>query len=83
MQFQVIRDRRKRLAFEGGPSPPQSGTPLRPSNPGRYGKLSHPGDAFSYDIYSQAGRAIRSAGGVKVLGPLALKHVLAVGESQS
>jgi hypothetical protein len=73
----------QKVGVEGGPSPAQSGTPLKPSNPERYGKLSHPGDAFSYDIYSQAGRAIRVTGGVKVLGPLAPKHVFAAGESQS
>jgi hypothetical protein len=73
----------QKVGIEGGPSPAQSGTPLKSSNPERYGKLSHPGDAFSYDIYSQAGRAIRGASGVKILGPLELKRVLAAGESQS
>jgi Alpha/beta hydrolase domain len=73
----------QKVGIEGGPSLAQGGTALKPSNPERYGKLNHPGDAFSYDIYSQAGRAIRGAGGVKVLGPLALKHVLGAGESQS
>ena len=28
-------------------------------DPARYGSLSHPGDTFSYDIYSQAGMAVR------------------------
>ncbi|MEV0346612.1 alpha/beta hydrolase domain-containing protein [Nonomuraea sp. NPDC050680] len=32
---------------------------LKASNPERYGMLDHPGDDFSYDIFSQAGRAIR------------------------
>jgi hypothetical protein len=57
-------------------------TPLTKLDPVRYGKLSHPGDAFSFDIFSQAGRAIRG-GGVNVLGPLKVRHLLAIGESQS
>jgi hypothetical protein len=32
---------------------------LKASNPERYGMLDHPGDDFSYDIFSQAGMAIR------------------------
>src|SRR5262249_48713720 len=30
-----------------------------PGDPVRYAALSHPGDSFSYDIFSQAGQAIR------------------------
>lgn len=56
--------------------------PLTQLDPGRYGKLSHPGDAFSFDIFSQAGRSIRRKD-VKVLGPLVVKHIIAIGESQS
>jgi len=41
--------------------------------------LSHPGDAFAYDIYTQVGNLIRS-GSIAGLDPQA---VLAVGESQS
>ncbi len=29
-------------------------------DPQRYGKLSHPGDTYSYDIFTQAGRALAS-----------------------
>jgi Alpha/beta hydrolase domain len=29
------------------------------ADPARYGSLSHPGDSFSYDIYSQAAMAVR------------------------
>lgn len=58
--------------------------PLRQADPDRYGRLSHPGDAFSYDIYSQAGWAIRGEGGAGgLLGPLVPKRLLALGESQS
>jgi hypothetical protein len=54
--------------------------PLKTVNPQRYGELAHPGDAFAYDIYTQAGRAIREG---HLLGGLVPKRVLAVGESQS
>jgi hypothetical protein len=48
----------------------------------RYAGLDHPGDSFSYDIYSQAGQAIRDHADV-VLGGLRPERLLAVGESQS
>jgi hypothetical protein len=56
---------------------------LKKLNAGRYASISHPGDAYSYDIYSQAGRVIRSAKGP--LGPLTgrIRFLLADGESQS
>jgi Alpha/beta hydrolase domain len=40
-------------------------------------------DALSYDIFSQAGQAIRSPKGVDMLGGLTPRHVIAIGESQS
>jgi len=55
---------------------PQRGDPVR------YAGLSHPGDSFSYDIFSQAGQAIRDQAGV-ILGGLQPERVIAVGESQS
>src|SRR4051794_25590761 len=48
----------------------------------RYAGLSHPGDSFSYDIFSQAGQAIRDDAGA-ILGGLTPEHVIAAGESQS
>jgi hypothetical protein len=57
--------------------------PLKTVDPARYGSLVHPGDSFSYDIFSQVGQAIRHPAGVDVLGGLAVKRVLAAGESQS
>ncbi len=50
------------------------------SDPARYGSLDHPGDAYSFDIYTQVARALRSGDG---LGGTAPEHVLAAGESQS
>lgn len=52
---------------------------LKTLDPRRYGALHHPGDAFAYDIFTQAGRLVRD----QLLGPWRPKHVVAVGESQS
>ncbi len=57
--------------------------PLKKADPKRYGRLSHPGDAYSYDIFSQAGRLLKDAATNKILGPLVPRRVIAVGESQS
>lgn len=56
---------------------------LKTSNPARYGSLSHPGDSFSYDIYSQAGQALRLPPETNPLGDADIKRVIAIGESQS
>jgi hypothetical protein len=52
-----------------------------PGDPARYGTLSHPGDSYSYDMFSQAGQAIRDNSAI--LGGLTPKKLIAVGESQS
>ena len=56
---------------------------LKQADPGRYAGLTHPGDAFSYDIFTQAGALARRPGGTGVLGPLTADRVLAAGQSQS
>jgi hypothetical protein len=56
---------------------------LRAADPERYGSLTHPGDAYAYDIYTQVGRALRSPAGVEALGGVEPARLLAVGESQS
>ncbi|MCW5892855.1 MAG: hypothetical protein KIT14_20270 [bacterium] len=56
---------------------------LKTVNPQRYAPLSHPGDSFSYDIYSQVAAALRSPSGPPPLGPLRPRRIIAVGESQS
>ncbi|MEB3980568.1 alpha/beta hydrolase domain-containing protein [Mycobacterium sp. 663a-19] len=55
---------------------------LQSQDPDRYGRLSHPGDAFAFDIFSQIGGLVRSADS-GVLGDLRPQHVIAIGESQS
>jgi hypothetical protein len=71
----------QRVGVEGGTSLTPGNMPLKQADPARYGQLSHPGDAYAYDIYSQAGRVVRD--GAEVLGPLKPERVLAIGESQS
>ena len=55
---------------------------LKSSDSARYGSLVHPGDSYSYDIFSTAGMRIRDGGGA-VLGGLTPQRLLASGESQS
>ncbi|MBX3286902.1 MAG: hypothetical protein KF703_16255 [Actinobacteria bacterium] len=60
-----------------------AGKGLKAFDPERYGDLSHPGDAFAYDLYTQVGRALRSPGDLDPLDGLDVDRLLAVGESQS
>jgi hypothetical protein len=53
-----------------------------PGDPVRYAALSHPGDSFSYDIFSQAGQAIRDHASL-LLDGLTPNKLIGVGESQS
>jgi hypothetical protein len=52
---------------------------LRGWDPKRYGTLNHPGDHFSFDIYTQAARAI----GPAILGGAEARKLVASGASQS
>ncbi len=65
------------IAMEGMDDP----VGLRGTDPERYGSLHHPGDAFSYDIFSQIGRTLR--GPDSPLADLAPERFLAAGQSQS
>jgi hypothetical protein len=49
----------------------------------RYASLDHPGDAYSYDMFSQAAQAIRQPTGVDPMDGLVAQRVIATGESQS
>ncbi len=72
------------VGIDGGPAlpgiPPM---PLKSVDPVRYGSLVHPGDSFSYDMFSQAGQAIRHPAGTSPLGTLKVRKLIAAGESQS
>ena len=56
---------------------------LKAMNPDRYGSLVHPGDSYSYDMFSQVAQAIRSPEGIDPLDGLDAEHLIAYGESQS
>lgn len=56
---------------------------LKTVDPGRYGSLRHPGDSFSYDIFSQGAQAVRNPEGIDPLEGLVAKRLIAVGQSQS
>jgi hypothetical protein len=59
------------------------GTGLKAWDPARYAPLQHPGDGYSYDIFSQAAQAIRRPQGQDPLGGLRITHMIATGRSQS
>jgi len=58
-----------------------AGRGLKALDPARYGSLQHPGDGFSFDIYTQVARALRAD--PTLLGGRTAERVIAVGESQS
>jgi hypothetical protein len=70
----------QRAGLEGG-GLVDNGMHLKKLFPDRYGILSHPGDAWSFDVFSQAGRALRNGAGV--LGRHVGRRLLAAGHSQS
>jgi hypothetical protein len=51
--------------------------------PDRYETLVHPGDAWSFDLFTQVGELLRFPGEHNPLGGLEPTHLLAAGESQS
>ena len=70
----------QRVGIEG------SGTPnlgLKTVDPFRYGSLQHPGDSYSYDMFSQVAQAVRAPQGIDPLDGLRPERVIAIGESQS
>jgi Alpha/beta hydrolase domain len=56
---------------------------LKNWDPARYHALSHPGDTFSYSIFSQAAESLLHPNGPNPLGRLHPKALIADGESQS
>lgn len=67
----------------GSPRPGQAapGGGLKGWDPERYGELDHPGDDHAYDIFTQAGQALRSLGPGGPLGELAGARLVAAGQS--
>jgi hypothetical protein len=55
---------------------------IKTTRPDRYGSLTHPGDSYSYDIFSQVGQQLRSQS-QRLFRGLEPQRVIATGESQS
>ena len=71
------------VGIDGGPSMGLvAGYTLKAADPGRYGSLVHPGDQYSYDMYTQTGAAAWFENDL-MLGGLQPERVIAIGESQS
>jgi hypothetical protein len=70
----------QRVGVEGGVNLMGIDMSLKSQDPHRYSSLHHPGDAYAYDVFSQAGRL---AGEKDILRGLRAEHVIALGESQS
>ena len=73
----------QRVGVEGGTSMLGVDMSLKSQDPARYASLRHPGDDFSYDIFSQIGALLASPERADVLRGLRPRRVVAVGESQS
>ncbi len=70
------------VGINGGGNALGAALALKAADPDRYGSLVHPGDSYSYDIFSQAGAAVRTQWDT-LLGGLEPIAVIAIGESQS
>ncbi len=76
------------IGVEGGPVLVKApgaedivGKGLKVLDPARYGSLEHPGDGYSFDIFTQVARALRTGG--RPMGGMKPRWLLAAGESQS
>jgi hypothetical protein len=63
-----------------GPGSEVAGKGLRAIDPARYGSLQHPGDGYSFDVFTQVARAVRTGACV---GGLKARRLIAAGQSQS
>jgi Alpha/beta hydrolase domain len=70
----------QRVGIEGGGFV-DTGQHLKAADPERYESLSHPGDPFSFDIFTQAAELLRVP--TPLLGGVAAQRLLASGASQS
>ncbi|HEY1651995.1 MAG TPA: alpha/beta hydrolase domain-containing protein [Acidimicrobiales bacterium] len=59
------------------------GIHLKILDPDRYGELEHPGDAWSFDMFSQVGQLLRLPADDNPLRGLTAQRLVAAGESQS
>jgi len=56
---------------------------LKAASPTRYSELNHPGDSFSYDIFTQVAGVLRKPQEIDVLAGMSADYLLALGQSQS
>lgn len=74
----------QKAGIDGGGWQLLGGTiPIKAVNPVRYSSLLHPGDKYSYDIFTQAAKTVVQPGSINPLGDLNVQYAIAVGESQS
>ncbi|HWD54665.1 MAG TPA: alpha/beta hydrolase domain-containing protein [Acidimicrobiales bacterium] len=71
----------QRAGIDGGGL--AEGIHLKLLDPDRYGGLEHPGDAWSFDIFTQVGLLLRRPPDENPLEGLTAQRLLAAGESQS
>ena len=73
----------QKVGVDGFPGLEANG--LKKWDAGRYGRLQHPGDAWSYDIFTQVAKALmpNRTGQIDPLGGLPVDRVIAAGASQS
>lgn len=72
----------QRVGVEGGGNPTGAPRVLKIADPERYGTLNHPGDDYSYDMFSQIGALMWNESSI-LFGDLVPERVIAAGESQS
>jgi hypothetical protein len=69
--------------IDGGGPISMVNLPLKSFDRVRYGSLLHPGNRYSYDIFSQAAQALLHPRSINPLEGLNIKKLIASGESQS
>src|SRR5690606_18531404 len=72
----------QRAGLFGGAIIQTGATPVSQMDPQRYGFLDHPGDAYAFDIFAQAGAAIRG-GNLGALSGFKPQRFIAAAASQS
>ena len=82
MQEEILREGYAWVGVGAQAGGVNSASGLKAWDPARYGSLVHPGDRFSYDIFSQAAQAILHPRGINPVG-LPVRRVIATGRSQS
>ena len=80
----------QQVSIEGGDGlleipgvPAEAVVPLKVWDPERYAPLSHPGDDYAYDIFSQIGALVEGRAEANPLAGFSPTAVIALGESQS